>query len=71
MMCLSHRSCCMHIMRAFGDGFLLPGFRHQGSPVALSQVSEITVNRNLSSTRIFQASGESENTHEFEFDERI
>ena len=28
-------------------------------------------NLNLSSTRKFQASGESENTHEFEFDERI
>jgi hypothetical protein len=30
-----------------------------------------TLNRYLSSTRKFQASGESENTHEFEFDERI
>ena len=40
MMCLFHRSCCMHIMRASGDGFLLPGFRHQGSPVALSQLND-------------------------------
>ena len=54
MMYLSHRSCCMHIMRAFGDGFLLPGFRHQGSPVALSQVSEITANRDLSQESNFE-----------------
>ena len=37
MVCLFRRSCCTHIMRASGDGFLLPGFRHQGSPIALSQ----------------------------------
>ena len=40
----------MHIMRAFGDGFLLPGFRHQGSPVALSRVSEIMANRDWQRT---------------------
>ena len=45
MMCLFHRSCCMLIMRASGDGLLLPGFRLQDSPFALSQSVEVTMIR--------------------------